>query len=208
MKKVSEKQLVANQKNAQKSSGPKTPTGKQISAQNSMKHGIHAKKTIINSAYYKENRYEYEELLESLYDELKPTTSLQEHLVIKIANCLWRARRAVIAETAIINNEIDSVGNSSRYNELTEQLDEIPELPYDPNIHDDMQEIRAEISQKRDNFVERQIIPRIEYNKNILHYEMRIDKQLSRAFRILNRVQARELEKDVDKVCGHPLGGF
>jgi chaperone required for assembly of F1-ATPase len=40
---ISKKQLMANRKNAQKSTGPKTPLGKLRSSGNAHKHGLYSK---------------------------------------------------------------------------------------------------------------------------------------------------------------------
>lgn len=189
---ITEKQLIANQQNCQKSTGPKTDEGKQIVARNAIKHGLHAKDIIINSPNLKENRAEYETLLQSFHEELNPTTDAQIIIVRKIVNCLWRSRRAIIAETAIINRQLNSLDNNDYYNDLTEQLREIPKLPPDPNYHDDMQDVRANIAQSRTNLIGGKIIPQFDHSMNILFYEMRLDKQLSRYFRILKYLQSRQ----------------
>ncbi len=113
--KVSKKQLTANRGNAKKSTGAKTVIGKQISSRNGVRFGLHAKDLIINSPYLKENRAEYEFLLQSLYEQLNPTNDFQEFLVHKIANCLWRSRRAFIAETAVINNQLNDINNNTDF---------------------------------------------------------------------------------------------
>ena len=46
---TSEKQLIANRQNAQKSTGPKTEAGKKKSSQNAVKHGLHSYQIAINS---------------------------------------------------------------------------------------------------------------------------------------------------------------
>ncbi len=193
---ISKKQNIANRLNAQKSTGPKTSEGKLVSAQNSIKHGLHSRDTVINSFSFKENPAEYEELLQSLYDEHNPTTHSQEYLVRKIANCLWRSRRAIIAETSIINRQLDSLETNSYYKDLTNQLRQIPELPPDPNYPDDTQETRVKISQSKSNLIGTKIIPHFELNANILRYEMRLDKQLTRIYQLLKSLQ---LEEEIKK---------
>ena len=44
---ISEKQLLANQRNALKSTGPRTEAGKSISKQNSTSHGLCAQQIVI-----------------------------------------------------------------------------------------------------------------------------------------------------------------
>ena len=46
-KKVSQKQIDANRRNAQKSTGPKTKEGKAKSSMNSIKYGIYSDKFLI-----------------------------------------------------------------------------------------------------------------------------------------------------------------
>ena len=44
---TNDKQLVANRQNAQKSTGPKTPTGKALVAMNSVAHGIYSVSPVV-----------------------------------------------------------------------------------------------------------------------------------------------------------------
>jgi hypothetical protein len=97
---VTKKQIAANRQNAQKSTGPTSPEGKAKASKNALKYGFNAKDMILNTPVFNENPAEYEALLDSLYEELKPATALQEYLVRKIANSLWRSRRIPLAETA------------------------------------------------------------------------------------------------------------
>jgi len=48
---VSEKQLIANRQNAQKSTGPKTDKGKVVVGNNAVKHGLYNDNVIIDSPY-------------------------------------------------------------------------------------------------------------------------------------------------------------
>ena len=78
---VSDKRLAANRKNAQKSTGPKTESGKRTVSRNGLKHGAFARDLIIRSPYLEEDPDEFNRLLASLTDELKPETLFQECLV-------------------------------------------------------------------------------------------------------------------------------
>jgi hypothetical protein len=119
---ISKKQLIANRQNAQKSTGPKTAHGKAVISRNAFKHGLYADDIIIDSPYLKENKVEYDLLLSSLIDELKPIGRFQEYLVCKIANCLWRSRRAIIAETAQINRQLKNVNADLRLDSILNRL--------------------------------------------------------------------------------------
>ncbi len=77
-----QEQLNANQKNAQSSTGPKTPEGKAISSQNGVKHGFFAKNDVISG------------------EPLTPTESV---LTQRIASLSWRLMRADRLQTTTIN---------------------------------------------------------------------------------------------------------
>lgn len=93
-----DKQLAANQKNALKSTGPKTPKGKEISSDNSLKHGILSSRLFIGG----ENPEEFFAILEELHRDLRPGGYLEETLLQKIAIILWRQKRLLAAENAVI----------------------------------------------------------------------------------------------------------
>lgn len=103
-------QVQANQKNAEKSTGPISEKGKQTVANNAIKHGIFSKQLILNT----ENETDYLLLLEELQTELKPVGVLEQSLVEKIAITLWRQRRLIRSETAQINlyNKESSIVNA------------------------------------------------------------------------------------------------
>lgn len=82
---VSEKQLEANRRNAQQSTGPKTPEGKARSAQNARKHGLSASKLHIPE----EHRAAFEELENSLRQELRPQGTLEQLLFRRLLHAAW-----------------------------------------------------------------------------------------------------------------------
>ena len=61
---MSLKQLAANGRNAQKSTGPKTPEGRAISKMNALKHGILSKEVLVRGL----NIHESSRELDALYD--------------------------------------------------------------------------------------------------------------------------------------------
>ncbi len=97
-KSTSMMQLEANRKNAEKSTGPKTPEGKLAVACNAVKHGLFARQLILSD----EDPAEYQALVDGLQDALSPVGALEYALVERIAVTLWRQRRLVRAETAAI----------------------------------------------------------------------------------------------------------
>ena len=88
----------SNRNNALKSTGPKSPAGKAISAQNRLSHGVLSSHLILPN----ESRDEFDALLAELQQEFMPQGLLEMALVERIAIALWRQRRLVRAESAEI----------------------------------------------------------------------------------------------------------
>lgn len=164
----SQKQLEANHKNALKSTGPKTARGKAISSRNALKRGlIDYGDLIIRTHVTSEDSQQYEQLLRELRQELRPASQLQYILVERITNCLWRSRRILKAETAEINLSVGQIDTDN----LTQN--NTPELP-----------------DELDNLVKARSLPSRKNSDLFLKYEMRLDRQLTRAFDLLKKLQA------------------
>jgi hypothetical protein len=88
---VSDRKRKANQKNAKKSTGPKTPRGKSNSRTNAVKHGFFANPSRIWEAG--ESPRVYKELLEDLWDRWLPVGKVEEALVEKLARLFWKQKR-------------------------------------------------------------------------------------------------------------------
>jgi hypothetical protein len=116
---ISAVQLIANQNNAKKSTGPVTVQGKQTVANNALKHGVFSKSLILSD----EDPAEYKSLLDQLLQELHLIGLLEQTLVERIALTLWRQRRLVRAETANIES-----GRSSK--QIVLQVNQELELSY------------------------------------------------------------------------------
>jgi|ERR1700733_7438747 len=105
----SKKQLIANQHNAQLSTGPKTAQGKGIIATNAIKHGIFTKDLIVTSTLGKENEEEYLEMLNNLIVCLTPQNQMESLLVEKIAIDFWRLRRVIRFEAGSIGRYLETI---------------------------------------------------------------------------------------------------
>jgi len=101
-KRVSERQLAANRRNALRSTGPKSPEGKAVSARNALKHGILSKAVIPPALEKYESREEYDGLIASFIDSLAPEGAVEEMLVERIATSYWRLGRLLRAEAAAL----------------------------------------------------------------------------------------------------------
>ncbi|MCK5127136.1 MAG: hypothetical protein KAR42_12855 [candidate division Zixibacteria bacterium] len=175
---ISKRQLVANQNNAQKSTGPVTENGKKTSSKNSVKHGLYSNEIVIESPNYKENKDEYDLLLSSLMHDLKPETLFQECLVRRIANCLWRSQRAIRAESAQIRLQLENITPGFRMCQIIDQ----------DNLDTEG------VKRVRNHSRGLKQLPDEESSLKILRYEMRLDKQLSRAYNLLLRLK-KQTEK-------------
>jgi len=98
----SEKQLAANRRNAQSSTGPRTPEGKARSRWNALKHGVLSKSLIPEPLAEQESRRDYSRLLDALREDLGCATALEEMLVERIAACYWRLGRLTRAEAGAV----------------------------------------------------------------------------------------------------------
>ena len=119
----------------------------------------------------------YHQLVDSLIDELKPKGILQEHLVLKIANSLWRYRRVINAETARTNRQLESAADDIRRGHFLTIFD-------DPDDFDDETAARHKA-----NLVGSKSVPPDSYRESLQYYEMRLDRQLTRAYRLLQQLQ-------------------
>lgn len=87
----------ANQRNALKSTGPKTPTGKSIAARNAMKHGLLSREVLL----WEEDSSAFRALAVSLWDCLQPMGALEHLLVDRIVAATWRLRRVHVIEAGL-----------------------------------------------------------------------------------------------------------
>jgi len=220
---VSKKQLAANRQNAQKSAGPKTDQGKAVAAQNAVKHGLYARDIVINSPHLKEDPSEYMLLFQSLCDELQPQTLFQEYLIRKIANCLWRSRRAVIAETAHISRRLDGVDKDLYYEiHFDSRFKEVEVNDDEEDIEEDTEEGAEEDTEEDDSdddgvayehelaarmktdIIGMRTLPEPKDCLKILRYEMRLDRQMTRIFRLLKQLQKGHADETPDENKGNP----
>ena len=97
-KTMSLKQIAANRRNAQKSTGPQTPAGRAVSKMNAVKHGILSKEVLVRGMYIKENGREFAALHQRFWEALMPVGPMEEMLVDQIVTTHWRLRRALKAD--------------------------------------------------------------------------------------------------------------
>lgn len=92
------RQIESNRRNAQKSTGPKTETGKQRASQNAIRHGLTAE-TVIKLLEDPDDYQAFELAITADYDA---ETAVERELVLRLASLLWRLRRATSIETGLL----------------------------------------------------------------------------------------------------------
>lgn len=102
-----EKQIVANRQNAQKSTGAKTEDGKAIVKLNAVKHGILSDAVVIPKGEGQERKEAYLRLYNGLWDYFKPDGAMEDALVEQIAVTLWRKRRVLRFELGCLRKQLD-----------------------------------------------------------------------------------------------------
>ncbi len=92
---ASEKQVSANRRNAAKSTGPITQSGKQKSRRNAMLHDLTAA-TVVTAI---EDADEFDRFEAAIRDDYQPVSTIEHELVARLASLLWRLRRSTLIET-------------------------------------------------------------------------------------------------------------
>lgn len=94
---VSDRKLAANRANAQKSTGPRSDSGKRIASMNRLEHGFRSEEVIL--PFLGETVEEFEAFYTAIMDELNPQNSVQLNYAQDFIKSQWRLRRSIRAET-------------------------------------------------------------------------------------------------------------
>jgi hypothetical protein len=93
---ISEKKLEANRRNAQLSTGPRTPEGKRAVSGNSLVHGVRARHAVL----ILEQWPEFRQLCAELMEEWQPQTPTEKFQVEQMAVTQWKIGRLEAAENS------------------------------------------------------------------------------------------------------------
>ena len=95
---TSNRKVAANRRNAQKSTGPKTPSGKAIASMNALKHGLCSRKPLIPG----ENEAEFCQFAADWVDELRPEGPHQSLCAEQAILAAWQLRRVPQLEAGLL----------------------------------------------------------------------------------------------------------
>ncbi len=88
---ATEAQAAANGRNAKRSTGPTSPSGKLRSSQNALRHGLRSEARVMRTL---ENEADWETHLQTYIDDAKPVGDVEHKLAEQAATCLWKQTRA------------------------------------------------------------------------------------------------------------------
>src|SRR5271156_4929870 len=91
---ISEKQLAANRRNAQRPTGPRTEEGKKVAALNARRHNLTGQVTAMTDA----DRITHDAFSASLVESLAPEGAMEIQFTQRIATDSWRLNRLSAVE--------------------------------------------------------------------------------------------------------------
>ncbi len=117
---TSERQIAANRRNAERSTGPRSGAGKAVSACNAVRHGVFARVPVIPGV---ERAEEWEAHRAGILASLRPVGFLEARLAERAAELLWRLGRVARYECAVVAVQLDEAAEApTRIERLAEAV--------------------------------------------------------------------------------------
>ena len=114
---ATELQILANRRNAQKSTGPRTSEGKTAISQNAVKHGLLARNNVIDS----ESQADFDLYRNQILAELDPVSPMESMLAERVVALSWRLKRICRIQNQAIDT-LNEDNTSSPLAKLTQSL--------------------------------------------------------------------------------------
>ena len=95
---ATQKQIAANRRNAQKSTGPKTPEGRAAVSRNAITHGLTAARAVV----LPDEQEEFDQFSAAMYSEWLPQTPTERYHLDRWIGCAWRLKRMGALEIAVL----------------------------------------------------------------------------------------------------------
>jgi len=131
---TSNKKLIANRRNALRSTGPRTHAGKLLVRRNAIKHGLTAEEFTANSA---EEAIQFENIRSALWNSIEPRNPIEETVVSKATFLVLKLKRC-IGIHAFAFSKCGAIGQPS--NTL---------LRYEGSLNRQLREVLTELSNLR-----------------------------------------------------------
>ena len=189
---TSERQRAANRANARHSTGPTTPEGKAAVRLNACRHGLLARDAVLPG----EDVDAFEDLFNQLRAHFLPVGPIEEFLVDRLTNTIWRLQRVPRAETGLFHSRMHGV-KVDRLAKLVSSYERTyPELPpmyriTDKTAHTEASEALERAKYERDR------------DEVLLGRAIDADAKEGDAFAKLARYERsleRSLHRDLDKL--------
>ena len=200
---TSGKQIKANQRNAQNSTGPRTAAGKLTGSKNSVKHGLLSGDIVIKD----ESGIEFAEFRRRLCSELAPVGELEQLLADRIIASFWRLKRVGKIEIELLDNMSSF---QSRKLDGKRSSDDIPRMKIIKNYEGGRTEVvtsggsskaSSDSENPQDQMSLGQAVHADFAGPNTLgkfrRYEAHIDRTLYKALHELQRLQAARFGQKV-----------
>jgi len=172
---VSIRKAEANRRNAMKSTGPKTASGKKTVSMNALKHGFFAEGLLVPHADAKEDRAEYDALFAEVAEHYQPAGWHEKFLVEQIVSLCWRLRRSLRGEGGLIAKALAE----HRYQSTQSIADDLGEEESTPSSV-------SEIASLTDHL----FLLSKEDLEGLLRHQAMIHRQLNHVIAEIERVQA------------------
>jgi hypothetical protein len=111
-------QILANCRNAIRSTGPRSDAGKSTVSQNAAKHGLSTASPVLSS----EDQGAFDALVESLTSEFQPQGEHEQFLVRQMAEARWRLARIRLIETAAFDLLLGAETPQTPYSRIAEAM--------------------------------------------------------------------------------------
>ena len=113
---ISEKQLEANRRNAQRSTGPRTEEGKKVAALNARRHNLTGQVTAMTDA----DRIMHDAFSAAIVENLAPEGAMETQLAQRIATDSWRLNRI-----SAVEDNLFALGHNAKSDDIETENPEI-----------------------------------------------------------------------------------
>jgi len=195
---TSYRQIEANRRNALRSTGPKTESGKQVSRCNALRHGLTAE-TIICALEDADDYKAFEAAITADYDA---QSAVERELVLRLASLLWRLRRATAMETGLFEIQAEHLRDYRQNRQLLTDSRDV--------IHVVLRRADSDRNVKADNTVEfARCFLRLANLANfaldrLSRYEATLWRQVGRILFALDALDRRKPQERRRNCCGGP----